>query len=569
MAKFKSNPLIPLIIGGSAALAILVAIFLWARSPDYRVLYSTLTEADGGRIMSQLDSMGVPYQFSDSGGALLVPAEQVHPVRLKLAEQGLPQASGVGFELMDDQAFGISQFAEQINYQRSLEGELGRTIAALGSVQNARVHLAMAKDSVFVRESQPASASVVLDLQPGRVLGAGQVSAIVHMVSSGVPRLPADAVTVIDQNGTLLTQSQGANSRLDGTELDYVRTLESSYANRIESILAPIVGANNVQAQVTAQVDFAQRERTDERYGPNQGPNQAAVRSEQLSASYQGDADLAMGIPGALSNQPPGTAPSPINAEGTQADTQDDGGDQGAQDQADAQADAGDTAESGNAQGRRDSTVNYEVDRTVEHVKQQVGGLERLSAAVVVNYRNGVDDEGNPTMVALDDAEMAQIRNLVRQAMGFSQARGDDIEVVNTPFQIEKNDFEPTPWWQTPDAWRLASGLLKYLVLALVGLFLWFKVIKPLLRRQTEQPAQQPAMAPNAPQSGASAAAGAASYQEINDTTGGGEENALSSRERGKRRSSGYEQDLKDAREIAQEDPRLVAMVVRSWMEKS
>ncbi|WP_110665407.1 flagellar basal-body MS-ring/collar protein FliF [Salinicola halophilus] len=570
--KLKRNPLIPLLIGGSAALAILVALFLWARSPDYRVLYSTLTEADGGRIIGQLDSMGVPYRFSDGGEALLVPADQVRPLRLRLAEQGLPQASGVGFELMDDQAFGISQFAEQINYQRSLEGELARTISALGSVEHARVHLAMAKDSVFVRESQPASASVVLDLQPGRVLGTGQVSAIVHMVSSSVPHLPTDAVTVIDQNGTLLTRSQGNNDQLDGTQLDYVRNLESRYAKRIESILAPIVGANNVQAQVTAQVDFSQREQTAERYGPNQAPNQAAVRSEQLSASYQSDSDIAQGVPGALSNQPPGTAPSPINAEGTQADAQDDDAD--TENAGNAQGDAaqtgtGNTQESGGGQSRRDSTINYEVDRTVEHVKEQTGGVERLSVAVVVNYRNGVNDEGNPAPEALSDAEMAQIRSLVRQAMGYSEVRGDAIEVVNTPFQVEQSDFEPAPWWQTPDVWRLATSLLKYLVLALVALFLWFKVVKPLLRRQTEPTAPPQAAAPETTPTGASAAAGAASYQEINDTTAGGTESAPSSRDRGKRRSSSYEQDLKDARDIAQEDPRLVAMVVRSWMEKT
>lgn len=567
--KLQSNPRLPLIIAGAATIAVVIALLLWARSPEYRVLYSTLTDADGGRIITQLDTMGVPYRFSESGQALLVPADQVRPLRLKLAEQGLPQASGVGFELMDDQAFGISQFAEQVNYQRALEGELARTIATLGSVERARVHLAMAKPSVFVRESQPASASVVLDLQPGRVLGPGQVNAIVHMVSSSVPQLATEDVTVIDQNGDLLTQTDGDGTRLDGSQLDYVRNLENAYAKRIESILAPIVGAKNVKAQVTADVDFAQREQTAERYGPNQAPNEAAVRSQQSSESFQSNADLAMGVPGALSNQPPGTAASPINAPETQADNGDDANDT---DQNGAQADAAQTtqddADAANVgQTRRDSTINYEVDRTVEHVKQQSGAIERLSVAVVVNYHDGVDDDGEPTQVALSDAEMAQIRGLVRQAMGFSEARGDALAVVNSPFRVSEQTFESVPWWQTPEVWSLGKSALKYLIVALVALFLWFKVVKPLIRQTRESRiAQTPAPAPA---SAAAAAAGAASYQEVGETTSTDGDGAASTRQRSRRRSSSYEQDLKDAREIAQEDPRLVAMVVRTWMEKS
>jgi len=571
--RLQRNPRIPLIVAGAAAVAIVIALLLWARSPEYRVLYSTLTDADGGRIITQLDTMGIPYEFSEGGQALLVPADQVRQTRLRLAEQGLPEASGVGFELMDDQAFGISQFAEQVNYQRALEGELARTIGTLGSVERARVHLAMAKPSVFVRESEPASASVVLDLQPGRVLGEGQVNAIVHMVSSSVPQLAVDDVTVIDQNGDLLSRSNRNTNQLDGSQLDYVNNLEDQYAQRIEAILAPIVGAKNVRAQVTAQIDFSQREQTAERYGPNQAPNEAAVRSEQSSSSYQRNGDLAMGVPGALSNQPPGVAASPINAPDTQAQT--DGADNaGNANNADNQnadtqgaaTETADTTETGRV--RHDSTVNYEVDRTVEHIKQHSGDIERLSAAIVVNYREGVDEDGNPTQVALSDTEMEQIRGLVRQAMGFSAARGDALEVVNSPFQIDAQDFDTLPWWQTPEVWSLGKSVLKYLVVALVALFLWFKVVKPLLRRQTAEPAPAPVAAPT-PATGAAAAAGAASYQAVSDSGVSDEPVEGSRRERSRRGASSYEQDLKEVREIAQEDPRLVAMVVRSWMDKS
>jgi len=581
LSKLQTNPRIPLIIAGAAAVAIVIALLLWARSPEYRVLYSTLTDADGGRIINQLDTMGVPYEFSEGGQALLVPADQVRPLRLKLAEQGLPKASGVGFELMDDQAFGISQFAEQINYQRALQGELARTIGTLGSVARARVHLAMAKPSVFVRESQPATASVVLDLQPGRVLSEGQVNAIVHMVSSSVTQLAVDDVTVIDQNGNLLSRPSRDANQLNGSQLDYVGNLENQYANRIEAILAPIVGARNVRAQVTAQVDFSQREQTAERYGPNQPPNDAAVRSEQNSSSFQSNGDLAMGVPGALSNQPPGTAASPINDPATQA--QGNNGNQPANgnngnnannansaggQNANPQGNATQTDQNGKDTGqvRRDSTVNYEVDRTVEHVKQQRGGIDRLSVAVVVNYKDGVDKDGQPTQIALSKTEMDQIRGLVRQAMGFSETRGDALEVVNSPFQIKTSDFVALPWWQTPEVWSLAKSVLKYLVVALAALFLWLKVLKPLIRRQTPEPIPAPAAAPAAAPTGAAAAAGAASYQTVSDVGNG---SAAKSRERNRRGASNYEQDLKDAREIAQEDPRLVAMVVRTWMDKT
>ncbi|MGQ7242905.1 flagellar basal-body MS-ring/collar protein FliF [Salinicola sp. V024] len=565
LSKLQTNPRIPLIIAGAAAVAIVIALLLWARSPEYRVLYSTLTDADGGRIINQLDAMGVPYEFSEGGQALLVPADQVRPIRLKLAEQGLPEASGVGFELMDDQAFGISQFAEQINYQRALEGELARTIGTLGSVARARVHLAMAKPSVFVRESQPATASVVLDLQPGRVLGEGQVNAIVHMVSSSVAQLAVDDVTVIDQNGDLLSRPSHDANQLDGSQLDYVGNLENQYADRIEAILAPIVGARNVRAQVTAQIDFSQREQTSERYGPNQSPHDAAVRSKQNSVSFQSNSDLAMGVPGALSNQPPGVATSPINDPATQAQNADDDADQADDATTDDTAQTDDNG-TDTGQGRRDSTINYEVDRTVDHVKQHSGGIDRLSVAVVVNYKDGVDDEGNPTQIALSDTEMDQIRGLVRQAMGFSETRGDALEVVNSPFQIKTSDFVAQPWWQRPAVWDLAKSALKYLLVALAALFLWFKVLKPLIRRQTPEPIPAPAAAPAAPPSGAAAAAGAANYQTVSDAGGG---SAAKSRERNRRSASNYEQDLKDVREMAQEDPRLVAMVVRSWMEKS
>lgn len=560
--RLRGNPRVPLIIAAAASVAIIVALLMWARAPEYRVLYSTLTDADGGKIVSELDSMGVPYEFSENGQALLVPADQVNKLRLQLAEQGLPEASGVGYELMDEQSFGISQFTEHVNYQRALEGELARTIEDLGPVSKARVHLAMAKPSVFVRESEPASASVMLDLQRGRVLGEGQVQAIMHMVSSSVSELAISDVAVVDQTGRLLSPASDGNEALNGSQLDYVARVERNYAERIESILAPILGARNVKAEVSAQLDFSEREGTSETYGPNQPPNEAAVRSEQTSLSYSGDGDLAMGIPGALSNQPPGTAASPINA--PQEDDAGDGEGEDAQDDGNQDEDGEATTQENATLGRtsRDNTINYEVDRTVEHIQHETGTIERLNAAIVVNYRDGVDEDGNPTRVPLSDQEIANIRSLAQQAIGFSQARGDQLEVVNSPFD-DTSEQRPEPaWWESPLLWSLATTLGQYLLIGLVALFLWFKVLRPLIQRQTERPAFTPATA--AP---AGAAGGAEAYAATAaEGTGAEEEPPAPPQKRRERRSASYEQNLRDVREIAQEDPRLVAMIVRGWM---
>ncbi|WP_280570087.1 flagellar basal-body MS-ring/collar protein FliF [Chromohalobacter sp. 296-RDG] len=567
VARLRSNPRVPLIIAAAASVAVIAALLMWASSPDYRVLYSTLTQEDGGKIVSELDSMGVPYEFSENGQALLVPADRVNKLRMQLAEQGLPEASGVGYELMDEQSFGISQFTEHVNYQRALEGELSRTIEDLGPVSHARVHLAMAKPSVFVRESEPASASVMLDLQRGRVLGEGQVQAIMHLVSSSVSELATDDISIVDQTGSLLSPASDGNDALSGTQLDYVARVERSYAERIESILAPILGARNVKAEVSAQLDFSKREGTSETYSPNQPPNEAAVRSEQSSITYSGDSDLAMGIPGALSNQPPGTAASPINApqennDGEGDDAQDD----------DAQAEDGDNAatQENAALGRtsRDNTINYEVDHQVEHVQHQTGAIERLNAAIVVNYRDGVDEDGNPARVPLSDDEIANIRSLVQQAMGFSAARGDQLKVVNSPFDDTNEKAPEPPWWESTLLWSLAATLGKYLLIGLVALFLWFKVLRPLVQRQTERPAFTPATpSPAGATAGAGGDGGAEAYATTQaETAGAEEEPPVPPQKRRERRSASYEQNLRDVREIAQEDPRLVAMIVRGWM---
>jgi len=548
LKQLRGNPLVALLIAGAASIAIVAALFMWASSPEYRVLYSNLSESDGGGIINELDARGIPYQFSEGGQALMVPSDQVHTLRLQLAEQGLPRGGNLGLELMDSQAFGISQFAEQINYQRGLEGELARSIESLGPVEGVRVHLSMAKPSVFIRDREPAKASVVLTLLPGRVLGEGQVSAIVHMVSGSVPDLAAEDVTVVNQDGRLLSAETGSGNDLDGSQLEYIVEVERSYQQRIEHILTPILGRDNVRAQVAAQIDFSRREETSERYGPNQPPNEAAVRSRQLSLAFDGEDPLATGIPGALSNSPPGTLPSPINQPAEEGDPEIDGQQE-------------DVPPEALRNLRQDDVINYEVDRSIEHVQHRLGQIERLSAAVVVNYRTEMNDEGEWVDVALTDIEIAQIERLVRQAMGFSQLRGDEVEVVNSPFARSVDETADVVWWQQPNNLSMAATMGRYLLVALAILLLYLLILRPLIKRYT----QPPVMATAAP--GGTLAASVGDEEDAEEGEGSSDEgDETYAKPKRRRKSSLYEHNLNDLREMAQEDPRMVAMIIRSWM---
>ncbi|MFI0473496.1 flagellar basal-body MS-ring/collar protein FliF [Halomonas sp. HMF6819] len=548
--QMRASPLVVLLVAGAASIALVAALFMWAGSPEYRVLYSNLDEADGGRVIAELDSRAVPYRFSDSGQALLVPADQVHTLRLQLAEQGLPRGGNLGLELMDNQAFGISQFAEQVNFQRGLEGELARSIESLGPVERVRVHLSLAKPSVFIRDREPAKASVVLTLMPGRVLGEGQVSAIVHMVSSSVPELAAQDVTVVDQSGRLLSAQVSQGNDLDGSQLEYIAEVERSYQQRIENILTPILGSGNVRAQVAAQVDFSRREQTSERYGPNQPPNEAAVRSRQLSLSFDGENPLANGIPGALSNTPPGVAASLIN----QPDEGEDGG-----------GDGQNTEEEPPLSNlRQDDVVNYEVDRSIEHVQQRLGQVQRLSAAVVVDFKSVVNGDGETEQIALSPDEVAQIERLIQQAMGFSAARGDQIEVVNTPFVRAASDVEEDiAWWQRPETLALASTLGRYLMVFIVALLLYLLILRPLIKRYTQVPAEA-----SGAQNGTFRVSVGDDDESESEADGeaSGDSDTYGERPKRQRKTSLYENNLKDLQDMAKDDPRMVAMIIRSWM---
>jgi flagellar M-ring protein FliF len=534
-----------LMAGAAAFVAVMAGVWMWGQKPDYRVLFSNFSDRDGGAIVASLQQMNVPYQFAEGGGAILVPADKVHDARLKLASQGLPKGGNVGFELMENQKLGVSQFLEQVNFQRALEGELARSIQSLGAIQAARVHLALPKNSVFVREQQKPTASVLLNLYPGRALDPQQVSAIVHLVASSVPELPTKNVTVVDQSGNLLSETGKAAmaNGLDPTQLKYVHDLQQSIVRRIESIIAPIVGENNVRAEATADVDFSTSEQAAEMYKPNQGTNPAAVRSQQSSESQNGGAN-ASGVPGALTNQPPTPATAPLTTPPG--------------------APAG-TAASGTMQ--RDSTVNYEVDKTVRYVQQPMGGIKRLTVAVVVNHKRVIDKAGKATYRPLTDAEKTEITNLVKEAMGFSQERGDSVNVVNSPFHGMEKEIEPElPLWKQPEMHALAKEAGRYLLIALAILFLYFKVLKPLLNKLTkkeEEPQPELLEAPERDAEGNPILTAATA-----DPDDDGAVVQLSDADSMGPAPGKYQLSLEQARKLARENPKVVANVIKEWVSE-
>lgn len=457
----------------AVVLAGLLAVGLSAgREPEWRVLYTSLTDKDGGAVIASLATLNVPHKFSEGGAAILVPADKVHDTRLRLASQGLPRGGTVGFELMENQKFGTTQFQERLNFQRGLEGELARSIMALGAVQSARVHLALPNQTAFLREQQKPSASVLLTLYQGRSLDRAQVAGIAHLVASSVPELQTRAVSVVDQTGALLSQSPNeATPGLDATQLQYVRRTEQDLSQRILAILEPIVGAGNVKAQVTADLDFSQSESTAETWGANQGASPAAVRSQHLSETPGAGGPNAGGSPGALSNQPPASPASPIN-----------GAPQAIGPVPGASA-------SGGGGLKRDAVTNYEVDKTVKVVRNAAGAVRRLSAAVVVNHMAAVGADGKPAAAKpLPAPQMEQLNALVREAIGFSKDRGDSVQVVNASFStVAPPTVQELPLWRQPEMQELARNLARWLALPLVALIVVLGFVRPLLR-----PARQP-----------------------------------------------------------------------------
>jgi flagellar M-ring protein FliF len=445
------------------AIAIVVTAGLWFTAEPYRVLFNGQSEQSLAEVVARLDKLAIDYRIDPITGVVEVRGDQVHRVRLQLAGEGLPRSSSGGFELLDQaESFGTSEFMERARYQRALEGELARSVMTIGSVRRARVHLALSKQSLFVRDRKPQSASVLVELYPGRTLERAQVQAITNLVAASVPQLSAEQITVVDQLGNLHTERTSKSGLGVGNDqLEYTNKLEARYIRRIEEILTPIVGVGNVRAQITVDADFSTTEETQETFDDIKTPR---VRSEQLS-SERSTRGPAVGIPGALSNQPP--APTQLN------DVGEDGAQQ-AQDPA-AQEQAAEPVFE-----HSETVRNYELDKRVRHTRRAPGAIRRVTAAVVVADRTTVDADGEPVVEAYSAEQLERITALVREAIGFDSERGDRVTVVNASFAESPfaMDELPETWWKT--GWFLSLvrlGVVAILIMVIAGM-----VIRPVMR---------------------------------------------------------------------------------------
>lgn len=517
----------------AASIAVGGYVFMWSQTPSYQVLFSGMEAQESSEVATVLQQMKINYKLDPTSGALLVPASDVQGLRLRLAAEGLPRSSAQGMEILSqEQGFGTSQFIEQARYQRAMEQELARSVSELQNVRSARVHLAIPKQSVFVRERKPPTASVVVNLYAGRTLERGHIAAITHMVAASVPNMKSSDVTVVDQRGNLLSQPERSSSMaLSDTQLEFTQKLEQLYISRIEDILTPIVGMNGVRAQVVADVDFTVTEQTQESYNPDL----AALRSEQLAEEERVGGLGPMGVPGALTNQPPGGGVAPEQA------VQENVG-------ADGEVVAN-TVTPGSSTRR--STRNFELDRTISHSRLAPGSIRKLSVAVLVDEPTSADAEGNVITTPLSDAQMARINTLVMDAIGFNMARGDSLNVVSAPFvtPIEAEPLPAIPLWEQPWVWEIGKQVLG----ALVVLFLIFGLIRPAFRDLNKSPDKQ-LTNQSADTDGMTAeqvlAASSKNGEDIAKLTTGSER---------------VEQHLTNIRSLVQQDPALVAQVVKNW----
>lgn len=532
------------IAGVALAIAAGITLFFWAQKPNLAPLYPNLGEKGSAEVADALRASGIEFRLDGATGMVTVPADKVHEARLRLASQGLPKGSSLGMEMIrEEQGFGTSQFIETARYQLALETELSRTIGSLMAVKGARVHLALPKPSAFARSREQASASVLLELHPGRQLEAGQVASIVHMVASSVPNLLPSAVTVIDQYGHLLTRD-GADSDADASseQFSFSRRVEADYVRRIEQLLAPMMGAGRVSAQVAADLDFSVTEEAREAYNPNP----AAIRSEQTSeeANRSGTPNGAQGIPGATSNQPPSPAQAvPLNTvngapvAGAEATA----------------AAALPTSES------RSATRNFELDKTVSHTRRSPGSVRRLSIAVLVDNLPKANDKGVMVPAALSAEELAKVQALVKEAVGFDEKRGDTVTVQNAAFMPADAmaEIAPLPIWQQPEMRDYARQGLGALVVLLIALL----VVRPMLKSL-----MSPAAAPQ------TVDAVLETMAERRAMAGG----ELTGHVADDRLSLGtspapevpkiYEQKLEIAKAAVAQDPKRVAQLVKNWI---
>lgn len=524
-------------IGLMAALALavatVVAVLLWAQKTEYATLFANLEEKEGGEIVEALQKLNIAHQIQPATGAILVPADQVHAVRLKLAGMGLPQESGTGFELLDKQSgFGASQMVEGARYQRALEGEIARSITTIRHVKSARVHLALPKESVFVRQPKKPSASVMVELHSGRGLEPGQVEAIVHLVASSVPQLEPGQVTVVDQRGHLLNAKDNGNDlSLNAKQFDYKKQVEEHLIERIENILSPVLGRDGLRTQVTADIDFTVTERTQEVYNPDL----PALRSEQ-TREEQNQGSAVQGVPGALSNQPPpaGVAPETTGA-----------------------AAPGQQLSEPPLNTSKSATRNYELDKTVSHSRLGTGVVRRITAAVVVDYRHIPQGDNGVALQPYSEEDLTRFTNLVKEAVGYDAARGDRVTVTNAPFRAEIDNLSAAPVWEQNWFWPAVKQTGAALVVLALILGVLRPAVKGLVGRGESAKSDMDAAESGAASEGVLAESGVS--QEAPQVAQDDDMLMLDAPE-------SHEKRVAFAQRAVDQDPKRVAQVIKNWM---
>lgn len=546
---------VSLMLGLALSVAMGVAVVLWSQAPSYDLLFTGIAEQDSAEIIDALNKLDVDYLVDTGSGAIMVPTDDVRELKLKLAAQGLPRSTSMGYELLDKEAsFGTSKNVELMRFQRALEGEIARTIMSIQNVKSARVLLALPKQSVFVRKRKKPSASVVVNLYQGRTLEKEQIEAVVHLVASSVPMLEVGQVTVVDQKGRLLnSKGSSENMYLTSKQFEYKKNIEEHLMDRIQNILIPIVGGDSLRTQISADVDFTVTEKTQEMFNPDL----PALRSEQTQEQQSSSSSAIQGVPGALSNQPPPTGVAPEVAGGT--GTQAQGGTQSP------------------STGNKSATRNFELDKTITHTRLATGVLRRLSVAVVVDNKKVMQAEGKMINQPYSQEDINQLSDLVKQAVGFDSSRGDQVTVTNVAFRVI-DEIEPLPelplWEQ---GWFI--NVLKQLAAVAVVLFLVFGVLRPTMqglvgKQGAEASAEELARA----QAEAKMTGGVVKFDkngkpvavpsqgsgEIDDLalTMGAEDLLLLDA------PQSYEKRLEYVRKLIDEDPKLVAQVMKGWLKE-
>ncbi len=533
------------LIGLALAVAIGTVVVLWSSEPNYAPLYTNVSGNDASEIANILNANDIAYKIDGDTGTIMVAQSKAAEARLKLAAQGLPQGSTKGMEILqDEQGLGTSQFIEKARYNHALEAELARSVESIRSVEKARVHLALPKQSIFIRNRTKPSASVVTKLYAGRRLTPNQVDAIVHMVSASIPMMSADQVTVIDQFGRLLTADKDSDMSLTNKQFDYSRKLEESYTDRIINLLQPIVGAGKVNAEVSALLDFSSVESTREAYDPER----SVIRSEQISEQETRDLTQALGIPGALSNQPPGSGTTAVNTA------------------------AGNESSAMPSNQNRSATRNFEVDRLISHTTNPRGTIQRLSVAVVIDSKSQLKGDGTIEKIAYTDDEIKRFETLIKEAVGFDQNRGDSVSVVNTDFISVEQEVIEVPMWQSLLGETWIVDLAKQ-ILGAIGLLIVYLIFgRPFLR----------SLNPNKIEIGHQPAAGMVQGGEMGQPVQGGATaahlNADGSYEMAedpnsaaasiRRSNATHDQKVDMARTLVIEDPARVANVMKHWVSE-